>query len=175
MSAGEQLASSVVTPARAVAVIDELVGDTIAFGPVPAGPGGMATATAKGWVGRLTGASDRSDHVTVVVPVDLDLTVVMGRREIPVEGQLEVRIGLQACVAPDGSEVTVEVDTLGPGDIDVETRASGMGGVLVRRLGDLDNEIRHHVIGWVTELLRRPEAEQARRIPIGDDTVADTA
>ena len=172
-SAGAALARSVATPERAVEVIDDLLGDTIAFGPVPAGPGGMATATARGRVLRMSAVADGPDHVTVTVPVDLDLSVVVGRRAGPGEGELVVRVGVHSCLAADGSQVLVEVDTLGPGDIDVVTRASGMGGVVVRRLGDLDNEIRHHVIAWVTDLLQRPEAEQARRLPVDDE--ADTA
>lgn len=166
-SEGRALVDAVATPERAVGVIGELVGDTIAFGPVEAGPGGMATATARGTVGRMRATSDGPAHVTVTVPVVLDLAVEIGRRTVPVEGRLAVRIGLHSCLAADASEVVVEVDEIGPADIDVSTRASGVGGVLVRRLGDLDNEIRHHVIAWVTDLLTRPEAHAARRIPVG--------
>ena len=171
-TAGKALVRSLATPARAVGVISDLLGDTVAFGPVPAGPGGMAVATAQGRIRRMKAVADAPTHVTVTVPVELDLAVELGRRDVPVEADLEVRIGLAACLAPDGSEVIVEVDTLGPADIDVVTRASGVGGVLVRRLGDLDHEIRHHVIAWVTDLLQRPEAGEARRIPVED---AETA
>jgi hypothetical protein len=165
-SAGDDLVQALATPARAKSVVSDLLGPTLDFGPVPAGPGGMATATAHGRVGRLSAESTAATHVRVTVPVRLDLAVVVGRREIPVDVTLSVRIGLGACLAPGADEVVVEVDELGPGDIDVDTRASGVGGVIVRRLGDIDNEIRHHVIHYVTELLARPEAVAARHIPV---------
>ena len=170
--AGEDLCRALATPERARSVVAELVGPTLDFGPVPAGPGGMATATAHGRVGRLRAESLTGSLVRVTVPVGLDLDVVVGRREVPVDVTLEVRIGLRSCLAPGADEVVVEVDELGPADIDVRSRASGVGGVIVRRLGDLDNEIRHHVIRWVTDLLTRPEAVAARRIPVAE---ADSA
>ena len=77
---------------------------------------------------------------------------------------MTVRIGLEACLAPGADHILVEVDEIGPGDIALETRARGVGGVLVRRLGNLDAEIRHHVIGYVTELLATPEARALRAI-----------
>lgn len=173
MSAADEALRDAARPERAVEAIGDLIGTEVAFGPVTAGPGGMATATATGRVGRITARSTAPDRVALTAPVHLDLTVTIGRSDVPVDARLEVRIALHACLAPDESEVVVEVAELGPADIDVSTRARGVGGVLVRRLGDLDNEIRHHVIRWVTDLLQTPEAIDARHIPVDDE--AETA
>jgi hypothetical protein len=165
MSEQDAIVSAVATPERAVRDIGDLIGDRLAFGPVTAGPGGMATAHATGIVGRLRGRRSTEVHV----PVQLDIAVHMGARSVPVEAKMTVRIGLEACLAPEGDHVLVEVDELGPGDIALETHTRGVGGVFVRRLGNLDAEIRHHVIAYVTELLETPEARELRFIPLDEE------
>ncbi|GAA4842219.1 hypothetical protein GCM10023201_35570 [Actinomycetospora corticicola] len=173
MSDRDAILAAISTPERAVRDISGLIGDRIAFGPVPAGPGGMATARAVGVVGKLRGRQIGGTGTEVHVPVQLDLTVDIGARAVPVEARMTVRIGLEACLAPDADHVVVEVDEIGPDDIALETKTSGIGGVLVRRLGNLDAEIRHHVIGYVTDLLASPEARDLRRIDL--DEASDTA
>ena len=106
------------------------------------------------------------------MPVDLDLVVELGRREIPVDVELTVRIGLRGRLLPGGDTVVVDVDDLRPEDIDVDVHARGVGGVLVRRLGDLDAEIRQHVITWVDELLSSPEADRARHLAVEESDTA---
>jgi hypothetical protein len=165
--------SAIATPERAVADIGGLIGDTVAFGPVTAGPGGMATARGVGVVGRLRGRRGSGPgSAEVHVPVQLDVSVEIGTQTVPVEARMTVRIGLQACLAPEGDHIVVEVDEIGPGDIALETHARGVGGVFVRRLGNLDAEIRHHVIGYVTDLLTTPEARELRFIALdeGEET-----
>jgi hypothetical protein len=108
------------------------------------------------------------------VPVDLDVTVQIGAQTVPVEAAMTVRIGLEACLADGEDHILVEVDELGPGDIALETRTRGIGGVFVRRLGNLDAEIRHHVIGYVTGLLETREARELRWIAL-DEEAEETA
>ncbi|MCD2188726.1 hypothetical protein [Actinomycetospora soli] len=173
MSERDAIIDAIASPQRAVRDISGLIGDRVAFGPVPAGPGGMATATAVGTVGALRGRQQGHGRTEVHVPVHLDVTVDLGARTVPVDARMTVRIGLEACLAPDADHIVVEVDEIGPGDIALETKTSGIGGVLVRRLGNLDAEIRHHVIGYVTEILASPEARDLRRIDL--DEASDTA
>ncbi|MEJ2867073.1 hypothetical protein WCD74_04810 [Actinomycetospora sp. OC33-EN08] len=173
MSDRDAVVAAVVTPERAVRDVSGLIGDRIAFGPVTAGPGGMATARAVGVIGRLRGRRQGPARTEVHVPVQLDLTVEIGARTVPVDGQMTVRIGLEACLAPGSDHIVVEVDEIGPADIALETRTSGIGGVFVRRLGNLDAEIRHHVIGFVTDLLGSEEARDLRRIDLDEES--DTA
>jgi len=155
---------SVATPERAVRVIGGLIGETVTFGPVPAGPHDMATATATGTVGRLTARREGDQRVVVRVPVALDLTVAIGSRRIPAEVDLLVRVGLVAHAAPEAVEIDVE--PVRPEDIDADVRTSGVGGVFLRRLGDLDAEIRHHVGVYVSTLLATPEAVTECRITL---------
>ncbi|MBE7162090.1 MAG: hypothetical protein INR72_12660 [Williamsia herbipolensis] len=173
MTDRDAVIAAIATPQRAVRDISGLIGDRIAFGPVPAGPGGMATASAVGVVGKLRGRQVTDSGTEVHVPVHLDVTVDIGGRAVPVDARMTVRIGLEACLAPDADHIVVEVDEIGPNDIALETKTSGIGGVLVRRLGNLDAEIRHHVIGYVTDLLASPEARDLRRIDL--DEASDTA
>lgn len=147
---------SLATPERAVRVIGRLIGETVTFGPVPAGPHDMATAFAAGVVGRLTARRAGDQRMVVRVPVSLDLTVVIGTRRIPADVELLVRVGLVARAAPDAVEIDVE--PIRREDIDADIRTSGVGGVFLRRLGDLDTEIRHHVAVYVSTVLATPEA-----------------
>jgi hypothetical protein len=155
---------SLATPERAVRVIGGLIGDTVTFGPVPCGPHDMATASATGAVGRVSARRDGDLRVEVRVPVSLDVTVVIGTRHIPADVELLVRVGLVARPVPDAVEIDVE--PVRHEDIDADIRTSGVGGVFLRRLGDLDTEIRHHVGVYVSAVLATPEAVAECRIPV---------
>ena len=88
MTEREDVLSSVATPERAVADIGGLLGDRVAFGPVAAGPGGVATARATGVVGRLRGRRGPvPGRAEVHVPVELDITVDVGTQTVPVEAR----------------------------------------------------------------------------------------
>lgn len=158
------LLDTVASPERAVAVIGGLLGPTVTFGPVPVGPHDMATATADGRIGRLTGRRTGPGRGVVSVPAHLDVTVLIGRRRVPVEVDLVVRVGLTGRLA--GDAVEVDVAPITAADIDVDSRTSGAGGVIVRRMADLDGEIRHHVGVYVSTLLATPEAVAACRLPL---------
>jgi hypothetical protein len=62
--------------------------------------------------------------------------------------------------------VEVDVAPIQASDIDCDVRTRGVGGVFLRRLGDLDAEIRHHVSVYVSTLLGTPEAIEACRLPL---------
>ncbi|MEJ2886086.1 hypothetical protein [Actinomycetospora aeridis] len=155
---------AVASPQRAVDVVGGLIGPTVTFGPVPAGPHDMASASATGAVGRLTAWRDGLARVVVCVPVALDLTVDIGSRRIPAEVDLVVRVGLTGRAA--AGAVEIDVDPVGPEDIDADIRTRGVGGVFLRRLGDLDAEIRHHVGLYVSAVLATPEAVAECRIAV---------
>lgn len=155
---------AVSTPERAVRVIADLLGPSVTFGPVPAGPHDMATAEATGSVGRLTARREGVTRVVVCVPVALDLTVTIGSRRIPAEVDLVVRVGLVGRAA--AGAVEIDVDPIAPEDIDADIRTRGVGGVFLRRLGDLEAEVRHHVGVWASTLLATPEAIEECRIAI---------
>ena len=156
---------AVAPPERAVEVIGGLLGPTVAFGPVAVGPvPGMATATASGRVGRLTARRLGPGRGLVSVPADLDVSIRIGRRAVPVDVALVVRVRLDARVA--GDVVEVDVAPITDDDIDVDARTSGAGGVIVRRMADLEGEIRAHVGAYITTLLAGDEARAARRLPL---------
>ena len=155
---------AVATPQRAVRVIAGLLGPTVSFGPVPAGPHDMATASATGRVGRVSARREGITRVVVRVPVSLDVTVVVGSRRIPAEVDLIVRVGLTGRATPGAVEI--DVDPIRSEDVDADVRTRGVAGVFLRRLGDLDAEIRHHVGVYVSTLLATPEAMAECRIPL---------
>jgi hypothetical protein len=155
---------AVATPERAVDVIRGLLGPTVSFGPVPAGPHDMATASATGRVGRLSAGRAGDTGIQVAVPVCLDLRVTVGTRTIPAEVDLVVRVGLEGRLV--GDAVEVDVAPIRASDIDADIRTRGVGGVFLRRLGDLESEIRQHVSVYVSTLLSTPEALEACRLPL---------
>ena len=75
-----------------------------------------------------------------------------------------VRVGLAGRAV--AGAVEIDVDPIAPEDIDADIRTRGVGGVFLRRLGDLDAEVRHHVGVWASTLLATPEAIEECRIAI---------
>ena len=61
---------------------------------------------------------------------------------------------------------TLSIDPVHSEDIDADIRTRGVGGVFLRRLGDLDAEIRHHVGVHVATVLATPEAVAECRIAV---------
>lgn len=154
----------VATPQRAASVIADLLGPRVDFGPVAVGPHAMATATATGPVGRIRARRTAPGRGVVTVPARLDVTVLIGRREVPVDVELAVRVGLAARLV--GDVVAVDVAPIEAGDVHVDARTSGVGGVFLRRFADLEGEIRHHVGVYVSTLLESERAIAATRLPV---------
>lgn len=152
----------VATPERAASVVARLVGARIDVGPVPVGPHDMATARATGPVGRIHARRTGPGAGVVTVPARLDVTVLIGRCEVPVDVELAVRVRLSSRVV--GELVEVDVAPIGSADIDVDAWTSGAGGVFLRRFADLEAEIRHHVGVYVAGLLATDEAIAATRL-----------
>ena len=165
---GRAFLESAVTAERAAQLVAGLVGPVVEFGPVPVGPRGMATATATGEVDDVRGhrRSD-ADPVVVTVTVTVEISVQLGDRTLPATADLGVRVRLRprpsACPTPT---VIVDVDPVAPEDIDVTSHLGGLAGVFLRRLVDLDAEIRHQVRTWVAELLDSEAGRAARWIDV---------
>lgn len=165
---GRAFLESAVTAERVAQLVAGLVGPVVEFGPVPVGPRGMATATATGEVDDVRGhrRSD-ADPVVVTVTVTVEISVQLGDRTLPVTADLGVRVRLRprpsACPTP---MVIVDVDPIASEDIDVTSHLGGLAGVFLRRLVDLDAEIRHQVRTWVAELLDSEAGRAARCIDV---------
>lgn len=69
-----------VTAERIAASIAEQSGDRVDVGPIPAGPGGIATATSTGRIGDITVTPEPGDllRFRAVLPIQLDHEVKLG-------------------------------------------------------------------------------------------------
>lgn len=161
---GQGVLEAIVTPERAAAVVADVVGPQVRFGPVRTGRGGIATATAVGDVGEIVGRRHDAD-VLLEIPVLLAIDVCIGDRTVPVPAEVTVPLRLRAgLVRP--LAIAIEVDPVEPADVDVRSEVRGVAGVLLRRFGNLDDEIRRHVATFVQDVVDGEAGREARRIDL---------
>src|SRR4051812_39816722 len=94
---GARFVESAVTDERVAGAIAEIAGDDIEVGPMSAGPGGLARASASGRVGRVVVAGDRGREpvtFTATLPVELDLRVDVAGASHRYRCDVEVRLAL---------------------------------------------------------------------------------
>lgn len=157
---------TVVTAERAAEIVAGIVGPVVRFGPVPVGPHAMATATAEGRLGQVRGHRRLDAGALVVtVAVALRIAVRLGEKTLPAQADLLVRVRLRPRLVATPA-LAVDVDPIEDRDVAVETYTNGVSGVFLRRLGNLDDEIRTHARDYVADLLDTGPARAARHIDI---------
>ena len=165
---GINFVTNVVTPERVAETIAHVAGDEVRVGPMHAGPGGAATVTAVGRVGKVTavhafrGAPLSFD---AEIPIDVSLDVRVAGASHKYSGHLTVplHITLRA-IAP--VTLRFDIDAVHPEEVGVELSAEGLRAKVLQRLGDMDDEVRRAVASTVTARLGSPEALAVREIDI---------
>lgn len=147
---GTAFVAHAVTPQRILAVVRAIAGDEVNVGPIQAGPGGMAQANAHGRIGEPNIEHTGDDPLSYLIrlPVELELRVDVGGGKHDYTVQAEVRITLTVHLERP-LVVVIEPATPGRGDVDVKVRAKGMQAKMVGKLGDIDNELKHHIAAYV--------------------------
>jgi hypothetical protein len=147
---GSAFVHEAVTPARISGVIRGLAGDVVKVGPLSAGPGGVASATAAGRVGDpdVTQTNDDPLEYRVTLPVDLDLVVDVAGTHHRYTATAKVRIGIAVHLAPPLS-ICIEPTPPGRGDVTVKVYAKGLQAKVLGRIGDIDNELEREIAAYV--------------------------
>ena len=154
-------------PNRVGEVVARLVGDHIAIGPLAVGPGGIATATARGTRGQVDVAScvDTYWQQTVTVPIALWIDVQLGKRTVRYRGavQVETRFRLRL---DNPCTVTVEIEDVHERHIRTVVEPVGVGARLIGCVGGVDKTVAEQVLIYVKELITSAEFDAAMHIDV---------
>ncbi len=166
-----------VTAEKIAPAIADVAGDTVAVGPLAAGPGGIASVSATGRIGTIAVRPEPGELLRFVatMPIDLDLDVRIGPVVNRYSGKVEVPLAMTARVA-EPLTLVIDVDPVIAGDIRVTLQPENPGGDLLQRLGNMDAEVRSQVARFVNDRLTSDEAVAARTIDVAaiiDDAWAD--
>jgi hypothetical protein len=159
---GSAFVHEAVTPGRINGVIRGLAGDVVKVGPMQAGPGGVATATAAGKVADPIVEQTSDDPLAYVVrlPVDLTLDVNVAGTHHHYTAEAEVRIGIAVRLEHPLS-ICIEPTAPSRRDVTVRVHAKGIQAKVLGRIGDIDNELRREIATYVKSRINSDAAEFA--------------
>lgn len=163
---GETFILCTVTPSRVVQAVQRIAGNSVALGPLRAGPLGSATVEAKGRIGAPVAEETGSDPLRYAVrlPVDMDIEVRVGAHgHFRATGEIELRMTVRT-LSP--LTIVIDVDTVAPADARFGIHAVGVQSRLLQRAGDVEGELRRHAASYVNERINRPEAARFTRIEL---------
>jgi hypothetical protein len=154
-------------PHRVGEVVARLVGDDFRIGPIPVGPGGVASATAYATRGQVHVAmSDDPDwHQIVTVPISLSVEVRLGNRAARYRGALQVQTRLRLRLTQP-CNVKVEIDDLTEDDIRTAIEPIGTAARVVDCVGGVEGTVAEQVLDYVEDLMSRPEFDDALDIDV---------
>ena len=149
---GSAFVHEAVTPARISGVIRELAGDMVKVGPMGAGPGGVATATAVGTVAEPVVEQTGDDPLSYIVrlPVDLKLDVNVAGTHHHYTAEAEVQVGI-AVRLEEPLSICIEPTPPSRRNVTVNVHAKGIQAKVLGRIGDIDNELRREIAAYVRE------------------------
>lgn len=165
---GVNFVEAAVTVERIEEAIGETSGDPVDVGPMPAGPGGIATVKATGQVGfpvvhKIEGPTIKF-HATLPIDLQLDITVAAVPQRYT--GEVEVPLSLSVhTVSP--LTLVIDVKPVVARDIKVDLASSGLGAGMLQRVGNVDDEVRKQVAKVVNERIGSDKAQASRVIDVG--------
>ncbi len=154
-------------PHRVGDVVARLVGADFEIGPVPVGPGGVASATAYATRGQVHVAiSDDPDwHQVVTVPISLSVQVQLGKRGARYRGAVQVQTRLRLRLKQP-CNVNVEIEDLTPDSIRTALEPVDAAAHVVDCVGGVEGTVADQVLDYVEDLMSRPEFEDALDIDV---------
>lgn len=159
-----------VTAERVASTVSRVAGSHINVGPLKVGPGGLAEASAVGTVKTIAARQVATHPIKheVTIPVSLALEVVLAGQNHSFSGELTLTLRIAALAVLEPLQIVIDIEPLTAADVSVKTRASGLQGRILQRVGNMDEEIRDQVLRVVGNLLESPDAQAVRVINVGD-------
>jgi hypothetical protein len=154
-------------PERVAEVVARLVGDQITIGPLAVGPGGIASATARGTRGRVSIAISGDDnwHQIVTVPIALRVDVQLAKQILHYRGKVEVQIRFRLRLDPPCT-VTVELEEVQKHHIRTAVHPIGVGALLIGWVGRVHQIVAQEVLSYVRVLMASPGFDAAMHIDV---------
>jgi hypothetical protein len=163
----DQVLIAAAPPERVGEVVARLVGDEIKIGPMPVGPGELASATAIGRPApvRVAACADPDWHQVVTVPIDLSVRIDMAGRTARYRGTVEVRTRLRVQLERPCT-VTVHVDRVTPDDVATSMQAIGLPARVLGWVGGIEETVAQQVEDYVNDLIGSPRFDTALHIDV---------
>ena len=163
---GLEFFTEAISEERVLDAVRIIAGEQIEFGPVKAGPGGIATVRAYGEIKQPSATRSPGEHVAyrVMLPIELTFEVSL-QVEQRFEAELLVPLTLRAVPRP-GVRIFIEAEPPQTDDMRVELHARGMRSSVLQRVSDVEGELRRFVAEYVIELLAQPHVRAARMIDV---------
>ncbi|MDQ3986668.1 MAG: hypothetical protein M3280_09250 [Actinomycetota bacterium] len=165
---GVNFVSRAVNLDRVKAAVAEVAGDSFRIGPMGAGPGGVAVVQADGEIGspvveEIPGLMLKFD---AKLPITLNLEVRLATVPQRYRGEILVPLSLSVRTV-EPLTLLIEVEPIVARDVSVDLRSAGMSAGLLKRLGNIDDEVRKQVAQVVNGRLDSKEARASREIDVG--------
>jgi hypothetical protein len=157
-----------VTPERILGAVDGIAGQPIDFGPMGVGPGRIARVMAKGQIREATATELPGLPISyrLVVPVALDFTVDLQVEKHRFHADVEVPLTVTAHATQD-LRIIVDVTPPNPDELELDLAAEGMRAGLLKRIANIDGELRRFVAKYVARELEKPHIVATREIDVG--------
>jgi hypothetical protein len=148
---GTAFVRAAVTPERITSVVSDIAGSVINVGPIDAGPGGVAKATASGKIGAaaISVSGDEPLVYCVRLPVDLDIAVDVAGTKTKFSAKAEVPISFEVHTARPLA-IVIEPQRVSSRDVVVrKVKSQGIQGKVLAMVGDAEGEMRRHIARYV--------------------------
>ena len=154
-------------PDRVGEVVARLVGDHLTIGPLEVGPGGLASATARGRRGQVRVAICDHDYwrQIVTVPIALRVDVRLAGQLVRYRGMVEVQMRFRLRLDPPCA-VTVELEKVQKHSVRTTVDPVGFGARLIGWVGGVDEIVAEQVLCYVRNLMASPEFTAAMHIDV---------
>lgn len=154
-------------PDRVGEVVARLVGDHLTIGPLEVGPGGLASATARGRRGEVRVAVCDHDYwrQIITVPITLRVAVRLAGQLVRYRGTVEVQTRLRLRLDPPCA-VTVELEKVQKHFVRTTVDPVGLGARLIGWVGGVDEIVAEQVLSYVHNLMASPEFDAAMHIDV---------
>lgn len=164
---GADFFEAAISEERVLGAVDTVAGQGIDFGPVDAGPGGIAKARAYGEIGQPIATRLPGDRISyrVLLPVSLTFEVDLQIEKQRFDAELLVPLTLTA-VAMSGVRIHIDATPPRGDEVQVELKAQGLRASVLQRLVGVEGELRRFVAGYVATELDKPLALEARTIDV---------
>jgi hypothetical protein len=156
-----------VSEERVLGAVNTIAGQGIDFGPIAAGPGGIAKVRAYGGIGQAAATRLPGDQISyrVLLPVTLTFEIDLQIEKQRFDADLVVPLTLGA-VALSGVRIFIDATPPVAEDIQVELTAQGLRASVVQRVAGLEGELRRFVARYVAKELEKPHVLEARTIDV---------
>ncbi|MCZ4497479.1 MAG: hypothetical protein JWQ74_32 [Marmoricola sp.] len=159
--------SEAVSEDRILGAVNNIAGQPIDFGPMGVGPGKIAKVRAYGEIGAATAHRLDGGQIAyrVELPVSLNFELDLQVETLVFHAELLVPLTLTAR-AVEGVRIFISIEPPHSSDIQVRVQAEGIRASIMKRVADVEGELKRFVATYVARETSKPHIEAARVIDV---------